>query len=148
MLVLGIGFVVAGGLVSAVTSPLHLTHGSWLAAYLVLVCGVGQSAMGAAQLLAADALTDGGADSGTEERRAWAQLGAWNLGNALVISGTLAATPLVVDGGSVVLLVSLVLALLHSRRLRAGRLTFAYRVVLLIMIVSLPIGVLLSHLRH
>ena len=82
------------------------------------------------------------------KRRAWAQLGAWNLGNALVISGTLAATPLVVDGGSVVLLVSLVLALLHSRRLRAGRLTFAYRVVLLIMIVSLPIGVLLSHLRH
>ena len=46
----GIGSVVLGGLVAAVTEPLDLTHGSWVAAYLVLVGGVGQGAMGRARL--------------------------------------------------------------------------------------------------
>ncbi len=33
--------VIVGGLVAAVAGPLGLAQGSWLAAYLVLVCGVG-----------------------------------------------------------------------------------------------------------
>jgi len=37
---LGAALVVVGGLVAAVTSPLALAKGSWLAAFLVLVCGV------------------------------------------------------------------------------------------------------------
>ena len=41
--------VVAGGLVAAVTGPLRLEHGSWAAAYLVLVGGVAQGALGIAQ---------------------------------------------------------------------------------------------------
>lgn len=33
----GVGCVVLGGVIAAVTGPLDLAHGSWLAAYLVLV---------------------------------------------------------------------------------------------------------------
>lgn len=38
--------VVAGGLVAAVNSAAPFAHGSWLAAYLVLVGGVAQIALG------------------------------------------------------------------------------------------------------
>ncbi|MCE5292393.1 MAG: hypothetical protein LLG14_24605, partial [Nocardiaceae bacterium] len=46
LVVLGMSQVILGGLVAAVTRPLALTHGSWLAAYLVLVGGVAQYTMG------------------------------------------------------------------------------------------------------
>ncbi len=49
MVVLGALFIVLGGLVAAVTGPLDLVQGSWLAAYLVLVCGVAQFAIGTMQ---------------------------------------------------------------------------------------------------
>ena len=45
----GICSVALGGLVAAVAQPLDLAHGSWLAAYLVLVGGVAQGAMGQAR---------------------------------------------------------------------------------------------------
>jgi len=41
MTVGGAGCVIVGGLVAAVTGPSGLEQGSWLAAYSVLVCGVG-----------------------------------------------------------------------------------------------------------
>ena len=46
-----LGFIVLGGLVAAVTGPLHFDRGSWLAAYLVLVCGVAQCAIGRQRLV-------------------------------------------------------------------------------------------------
>ena len=128
--------VVAGGLVAAVTGPMDWTKGSWAAAYLVLVVGVAQYVMGRFR-----AVDDG------DDRAGWVQLAGWNLGSALVIGGTLVTTPLLVDGGSVLLVVALVLAL----RARVARVppaaALAYRALLLVLAISIPVGMVLSHLR-
>ena len=100
LVALGALGVVLGGLVAAVTGPMDWAKGSWAAAYLVLVVGVAQYVMG--RLRAVDA---------TSDRVGWVQVAGWNLGSLLVIGGTLVTTPLLVDLGSVLLVVALVLAL-------------------------------------
>lgn len=149
--VIGCCCIVLGGLVAAVTGPLDWARGSWLAAYLVLVCGVAQYAMGHARTWNPEAAQP--------RSRGWAQLGAWNLGNAVVIGGTLAGEPLVVDLGSVLLIIALAIAL-HSARTHAGTAArsvvepvsplvhLAYRALLVVLVVSIPTGMVLSHLRH
>lgn len=134
LLVVGVLCVIAGGLVAAVTDPLGLPRGSWVAAYLVLVGGVGQSAMAVARRLVAGA-------------HGWVQFGAWNLGNALVLAGTMAARPGIVDLGGAGLVVAIALALVHSRALPSGMPLWAYRFVLTVMLVSIPVGLALAHLR-
>lgn len=148
LVVTGVGSVVAGGLVAAVTDPLDVYRGSWVAAYLVLVCGVGQVCLGLVQAVPGTRALSPGAG--------WAQLTCWVLGNAAVVVGTLVETPLLVDAGAVLLVVALVAALLATRRDRvgpgpAGRarpLLLTSRVVLVVLVVGAPVGVLLSHLRH
>lgn len=147
LLLLGYGCIVAGGLVAAVTGPLELAHGSWLAAYLVLVGGLAQIALGwVPSVLARPAAG----------RSAWVLVAAWNLGNALVIVGTLAGVPVGVDAGSVLLLLALVLAvrgLLGARRSgpdpgTVPRLLLpAYLGLLILLALSIPVGIALAHLR-
>jgi hypothetical protein len=138
--VTGSGCVVLGGLVAAVTGPLELAKGSWLAAYFVLVCGVAQVAFGTVQVRLAG--------PSIPPARAWAQLTCWNLGNAAVIWGTLTGVPVIVDAGGALLVIGLGIAFLVSRpagpRL-AGR---VYRCVLVVLLLSVPIGLALAHLRH
>lgn len=136
--------VVLGGLVAAVTGPLDVAHGSWLAAYLVLVCGVAQFVFG--RLPAWLAARPRHAGLG------WTQLGCWNLGNALVVAGTLGAVPALVDIGAGLLVVGIVLAGVAVRRTaahnRASRLLgWSYRVLLLVLVVSVPVGIVLANLR-
>lgn len=140
-MVVGAVSVIAGGLVAAVTRPLDIEHGSWLAAYLVLVCGVAQVAIGAAQTWLVDPALGPGAE--------WAQVAIWNVGHILVIAGTLATTPLVVDVGGVLLVVAVGMALAATRGHRVGPdlLLWAHRAVLVIVLVSIPVGLVLAHLR-
>lgn len=144
LIAIGAGAVVLGGLVAAVTGLFGWEHGSWVAAYLVLVVGVAQYAMG--RMRPAGPRPD---------RAGWVQVGAWNLGSLLVIGGTLVATPLLVDLGSGLLLLALVLALRAAwpgQGARQGRSSVlvgpAYRAMLLLLAVSIPVGVLLAHLRR
>jgi hypothetical protein len=145
--VTGVCSVVLGGLIAAVTGPLDLTRGSWVAAYLVLVGGVAQCAMGRARTRRPD--------PPQPRRWGWAQIACWNVGSAAVIGGTLAGEPLVVDLGSALLVVALVVAL-HAARPSAGPAAGprsplpdrAYRALLLVLAISIPIGIVLSHLRH
>ena len=146
----GVSSVVLGGLVAAVTGPLDLAHGSWLAAYLVLVGGVAQGAMGQPRFRRAEVM---------QPRRGWVQIGGWNLGNAMVIGGTLIGLPAIVDLGSVALIIALAIAF-HAARPAptasacptAGRapplLDRAYRALLLVLACSVPVGIMLSHLHH
>lgn len=143
---LGASTVVAGGLVAAVTGPFDWTKGSWAAAYLVLVVGVAQYVMGGMR-----ARHTG---HGQAPALGWVQVGTWNLGSALVIGATLAGRPLLVDAGSVLLVVALVIAL-HATRTGPSAPTgpptliaWGYRAMLLVLAVSIPVGMLLSHLRH
>ena len=163
MVATGAGAVVLGGLVAALTGPLDLAHGSWAAAFLVLVCGVAQVAMGESRKRqppvrrrpprsgSASGWISGWISGWTS---GWTQWGCWNSGGVAIIVGTLVARPWLVDLGSVLLFVALALALDATRtgERRAGgdsRLWFVtYRVVLLVLAVSIPIGIALSHIRH
>jgi hypothetical protein len=145
MVVAGGFCVVSGGLVAAITEPLDLSHGSWLAAYLVLVGGVAQYAMGR--------VTGRLADIEESSPSAWTQFWGWNLGNALVIAGTLVSAPLAVDAGSILLVIALLIALRTASPARntgpeASLLFWTHRLLLLILIVSIPVGILLSYLRN
>lgn len=133
--------IVAGGLVAAVTSPLHLEHGSWAAAYLVLVGGVAQGALGVSQYFLAPRRFSG-----------WkivAELIAWNGASAAVIGGTLIANPWVVDAGGVLLMVSLALmfATVRGPASMAGWALWGYRALVVVVGLSIPIGLVLAHLR-
>jgi hypothetical protein len=136
----GAACVVLGGLVAAVSGPLHLALGSWTAAYLVLVAGVAQYAMGRA--CARRPLT------GRRMPWAWAQFGAWNAGNALVIAGSVAGIPWLVDAGSVLLLGALVVAFGATRPASLPRwVDAAYRVFLVLLAISNVVGAAIAHLR-
>lgn len=136
LLTLGALCVVLGGLVAAATGPLDWAKGSWAAAYLVLVMGVAQYVMGWMHH-----------DRGDRDAPGWTQIAGWNTGSLLVIGGTLLATPLLVDLGSALLVLALVLAALATRS-RSGGVVLAHRVMLVVLAVSIPVGVTLSHLRN
>ena len=138
---LGICFVVVGGLVAAVTGPLDLARGSWLAAYLVLVCGVAQAVLATAQ----PALSTTPVPAAV-----WRiQVVGWNVGNGIVIAGVLLDAAVVVDVGALPLIVTLALAM-HAARRPPRHLAIAgvgYLAVLAVLMVSVPVGLVLTHLR-
>lgn len=136
MLLLGIGSVLLGGLLAAITGPLRIEAGSWLAAYLVLVAGVPQVAF---------AVVPSRVET---SRLAWIQVACWNVGNVLVIVATLVGFPWGVDLGGIVLCGGLWLAWRAVwHRDRTGFALVAYRGVLLVLLVSIPVGALLAHIR-
>lgn len=149
LLLTGGASIVLGGLVAAVTGPLDLRHGSWTAAYLVLVSGVAQWAMGQARSWRAG--------SPSENWWGWPQFGLWNLGNVAVIAGTFTGSPWLVGLGSVLLFGAIVVALLAEWRPRgphtgerpgSSPLPWAYTAMLLVLAVSIPVGMTLSVLRN
>lgn len=139
--VVGFVAIIAGGLVAAVTGPADLADGAWTAAYLVLVVGVAQLALGAGQAWLSTELP-------TPARRTW-QLTTYNLGNAAVLVGTLSDTVVAVLGGGALLVVALVLFLVTTHGTGAHRLlVLGYRMVVAVLAVSIPIGLTLSVLRR
>ncbi|MGF3057130.1 hypothetical protein [Microbacterium sp. YY-01] len=141
---MGVVAVIAGGLVAAVTDPLEVYRGSWMAAYLVLVVGVAQVSMAIARWLwptERSTITLG-----------WAQLVLWNSGNATIIAGTLLASPCAVIAGSVLLVAAVAIALMVTRWRRQrgirGLWLFVFRAFMVVLVVSIPVGVILSTLRH
>lgn len=136
----GVVFVVVGGLIAAFTSPLDLAKGSWLAAYLVLVCGVAQAALGRWQ----ESLT-----LRPVATRLWTmQFAGWNIGNALVVIGTLQHLPFLVDTGGLLLFGVVVSAAWMLRGGATRSWGWAYGALLLVLAVTIPIGLVLAHLRN
>lgn len=130
-----------GGLVAAVTDPLQLAHGSWSAAYLVLINGVAQVALWRAQAALAP--------RAPSRTMLTTQLTAWNLGGAAVIGGTLVRMPLIVDAGGLLLVIALALVVYTVRGRTSAPLLalWTYRVLLIVVLVSIPIGLMLAHIR-
>jgi hypothetical protein len=139
--VLGAAWVVFGGLVAAITGPLRLEHGSWVAAFSVLVAGVAQIAFGAAQ----SAL----ASQRPSRRTVVAEHVAWNAGGAAVIGGTVARMPFIVDVGGLLLVVALALMIraVSGQGVGPTWALWTYRTLLVVILVSIPIGLTLAHLR-
>ena len=79
--IIGAICVVAGGLVAALSGPTGFEQGSWLAAYLVLVGGVAQIALGGGQAWLARRVPR----ARSTRIEAW----SWNVGAAAVVRGTL-----------------------------------------------------------
>lgn len=132
--------VVAGGLVAAITASVPSEHGAWAAAYLVLVVGVTQLALGAGQAVLAP--------GAVPRRRVALELGGWNAGSAAVLAGTLLGAVWLVDAGGALLVLTLALLILGvrgaDRRLRGWLL--GYHCLATVMLVSVPIGLVLARI--
>jgi hypothetical protein len=127
-------FIVAGGSVAAVNSAAPFGHGSWLAAYLVLVGGASQ-VMLAAGRPALHAPRPSPALLRT-------QLVLWNLGSVAVPTGVLADGSALVTVGSVALLWALALfatGASGARREVRGR-ALAYLAIVVGLAVSVVVG--------
>ena len=140
--VIGSVAVVAGGLVAAVTGPTGFGHGSWLAAFLVLVGGVALVALGAGQAwLAAERPSD------TMLRL---ELGLWNAGVVATIVGTLVGAPGLTTIGGLGTVAALGVFLRAVWRRSASAPLWAWRSYLAgvgVLLVSTPVGLLLAWIR-
>lgn len=168
-LIAGVVCVVGGGLLAAATAYVTTQKTAWATAYIVLVGGVAQVALGAAVTWLAPAAP--------RRPARWAFAG-WNLGNAGVLTGQLAGVLVLTDIGTVVLVAALVTVLVavrsHRRdapqagptvpappsRTRLGDqpdyyvpfppshpgVLWAFRGLVVLLAVTMPIGVILAHL--
>lgn len=140
-LALGAAAVVAGGSVAAVTRPTDFEEGSWLAAYLVLVGGVALIGLGVGQALFAPRAP-------TRATTLW-QLSGWVVSGAAVVTGTLTSEPLITVIGGAVLLAVLASFVASVRGSEAhGVAIWCYRSILVVMLVSIPVGLVLAWQRH
>ena len=69
-------------------------------------------------------------------------------GNVGVLGGTLAGSSRLVVVGGVLLVVALVVALAAALRVRHRLLGWAYRLVLAVVVLSIPVGLVLSVVRN
>jgi hypothetical protein len=139
---LGTISIVAGGLVAAVTAISPTRHTTWAAAYLVLVVGVAQLGIGTGQALLAPKIAS--------SRLVTAELLTCDFGNAGVLAGTLMNRTAMVDLGGALLAASLVMFLLGARG-HTGRNRwplYLYRLLITIVLVSIPIGLIISRNAH
>jgi hypothetical protein len=140
MVGLGVASVVGGGLASAATALAPTEHTAWAVAYLVLVGGVAQVGLGVAQILFS---RPGGSGVAT-----LSELALWNVGNAAVLAGVLAATAVLVDLGGALLVVALALAVYGVRGARGTggwRIAlFTFRALVVVLLLSIPAGLLLA----
>lgn len=136
----GLGLV-AGGLLSAISagSPSYLA--SWAVAYLVLVVGVAQLALGIGQ----DRLAPGTPAPGLIS----AELLAFNLANLAVLAGSLFAVLALTWVGAVLIVVAMALFIWAVRGGTSEHrgLLWLYRAVVAVLLVSAPIGIILAHSR-
>ena len=135
----GVACIVAGGVVAAATAHAPTEHALWAVAYLVLVGGVGQLALGTGQAWLA------GAPPSTAVLAV--EFAAWNVGNAAVITGTIAGLVWLTDLGGVLLVLALALLLTGTAGARPGWALRSYRILVALILVSIPVGLVLARVR-
>lgn len=140
-LTLGLISIIAGGLLAAITAHAATQSASWASAYLVLVLGVGTAGLSIGRGLLSPGLPS--------PRRLGTEFALWVGGNALVLAGTLGGPALLVDVGSAALVVSLASVLAGVVRGRGSRtLRSLFLTLVIVLLVSIPVGIVLSHLRR
>lgn len=136
--VAGAGAIVGGGvLASAIAAPAPTRHGVWAVAYLVLVLGVGQLVIGAGRvLLAAEPPTSG---------RMTILAAAYNASGAAIMLGVVTDHVAVFQAGCALLFGALIESFYGVRRsARRGWPLLAYRLIIAALIISIPIGMLIT----
>lgn len=134
--VLGVVAIVAGGVIAAAVAHRPTQHLVWMVAYLVLVVGVVQYALGAGQVsLSVKAPNPG---------KAWKQWSLLNVGHVGVIAGTLSGSLILVCAGTACYDAAIVWLVLAVRSAQRGMQLNAYRGLVLIMLISSLVGLALS----
>lgn len=143
----GIACIVAGGLLAAATAYVTTQKTAWATAYIVLVGGVAQAALGAAVAWLSPR---------ADQRWAWISFVGWNLGNAGVLGGQLAGLLILTDAATVVLVASLIVVLMAVRNRHSEdgapikpphpAVLYLFRALVVLLAVTMPIGVALAHL--
>ncbi len=145
-LALGVACVVAGGMVAAVVAHDPTEKPVWASAYLVLVAGVGAVVLALGRAL----LAPRPPTSGPVAR----DFTLFALGNAGTVVGTLTDTLWLVDVSGALLVVALGLmvwgvragveAVEHRPQRWVVGLLWVYRVLVLVLLVSIPVGLVLA----
>jgi hypothetical protein len=137
----GAACIILGGLLSAAIAPAPTEHGSWAVAYLVLVGGLAQVALGTGQALLAPAAPS--------RRVVRSEMTGWNAGNAAVLVGTLLGFTWLADFGGAFLVASLVLVIRQVRGAarRPAWPLYLYRGLVALVLVSIPVGLVLAEFR-
>ena len=138
--IVGLAAVVAGGLLAAAVAPAPTEPLVWMVAYIVLIMGVAQAALGVGQ--------ERLADPPLTSTRIWVEFALFNLANVCVMGGRLLDLPLIVDVGGVLMVAALIAFLLGGRG-AAGRVTlrWLYRIMIVLLLISVPVGLLLAQLQ-
>lgn len=136
----GLG-ILAGGFLSAISAAAPSYLASWAVAYLVLVVGFAQLLLGIGQ----DQLAVRRPSAGLVV----AEVLAFNLANAAVLVGSLASNMLLTWLGAALIVVAMGLFIWAARG-SGGRhqwLLYLFRTMIVILLVSAPIGIVLAHSR-
>lgn len=140
-LAMGTACVLAGGFVAAGTAAAPTENGAWAAAYLVLVAGVAQICLTLGTAVYTGATYT---ETSWQARAQHGVLAAWNVGNACVIVGTLVDVVALVDVGGGVLALTLAAAAYGTRGATPSAALWAYRIVVAVLLVSIPAGLILA----
>ncbi|MCC9069529.1 hypothetical protein [Arthrobacter cryoconiti] len=139
--VLGSFSIIAGGVISAASAGGPNYFSAWTVAYLVLVAGFAQLVLGIGQANLASRIP-------STLVIAW-QIITFNASSAAVLLGTLLAAPFLTYVGAALLVVALALFVWgvrgHTRH--SVVLLWAFRTMVVILLVSAPIGLIISHSR-
>jgi len=131
--------VIVGGLLSAAAAYIITQKIAWAVAYIVLVAGVAQAGLGAAL---------GWLAQRARPAVVWAAFVLWNLGNIGVVAGQLSGALAATMAGGALLVVALVLTIIASRRGAPTHLLllWGFRVLVVVLAVSIPTGLVLAAL--
>lgn len=136
-------YVIVGGMLAAATAYTTTEKTAWATAYIVLVGGVAQAGLGAAL---------GWLAPQAKPQVNWAAFVLWNLGNIGVLAGQLTGVVAETFIGGGLLVIALVLVIIetaegsrHRRPVHPGWL-WAFRVLVAILAVTIPIGLTLAAL--
>jgi len=138
--ILGTVAIVGGSLLSAALAPTASYHSSWAVAYIVLVAGVAQVALGVGQT----AVTDGRVSVGTVT----VQAVLWNLGAIATVAATIGDIPVLLYLASAAQAATIVLFLVATRHGRSGVTLLTLRVLSALLLVSIPTGIVLQAITH
>jgi hypothetical protein len=140
-LILGGVSVITGGVVSAAAAPAPSYTTSWAVAYIVLVAGVAQLVLGLGQAQLAPHQPSG--------RVVAIEAVAFNLAHVAVLLGTVAGAAWVVDIGAALIILTLALFIWSVRGATNQNrlLLYGFRLMILIVLVTTPIGVVIAHLK-
>lgn len=134
----GLFWVIFGGLLSAATANTPTRVIMWMSAYLTLVGGVAQAALGAGQAYLARRLPTGGMRI--------VQWSVFHVGSLSVIGGVLMVVPWLTNVGTVIFDLSLLMFYVAVRDGRRSAWLWPYRAAIIVVALSSFVGIVLSML--